>query len=61
MEIEVSFKPRKIVVTKEDYNVGVFIDGELVSVLPLCYNSYEEALMAIKNKLKECSVSKIID
>ena len=52
MYIEVSCKPRKIEVANGNYTVSIFLDDELVSVLPLCYNSYDEAIEAIKDKLK---------
>lgn len=52
MHIQVSCKPRKIQVANGNYQVSIFLDDELVSVLPLCYNSYDEAVEAIKAKLK---------
>ncbi len=52
MHIQISCKPQKIQVSNGNYTVSIFLDDELVSVLPLCYNSYDEAVEAIKAKLK---------
>lgn len=52
MHIQISCKPKKIQVANGNYKVSVFLEDELVFVLPSCYNSYDEAIKAIKEKFK---------